>query len=117
MKKHVYTLYLARVNDPHERTIQYNFDSAEAVLSELIALSNIHGYKYPAGMLLDIAKSVNMEITTVEVLARFYRNGGILGGEHAAYIPCELTMRPLYDTSKRNPNTEVTLQSIVEVSQ
>ena len=47
MKKHVYTLYLARVNDPHERTIQYNFDSAEAVLSELIALSNIHGYKYP----------------------------------------------------------------------
>jgi hypothetical protein len=117
MKKHVYTLTLARVEDKYNRTVQYDFDSAEAVLAELIAIAKIHGYKYPAGMLLDIAKSVNTSVTTVELVARFYRNGGILGGEHAGYIPCEVIKRPLYDTSKRRPNMEVTLQAIEEVSQ
>ena len=116
MKKHVYTLTLARVDDKYNRAVQYDFDSAEAVIAELIAIAKIHGYKYPASILLDIAKSVNTIVSTIDVVARFYRNGGIQDAGNAYYIPHEVVKRPLYDTSKRRPNIEVTLTAIEEVS-
>jgi hypothetical protein len=114
MKKYVYTLWFAKVDEPFTESFPQNFDSVDALLSHLIYTAKLHGYKYPSAELLRLASSINIHSAPVDIVATFYTDGGIkLPAKcYATYIPCTVYKRPLLERKDINVN----LETIAEVS-